>query len=217
MDIDVGRSIRFVFEDEDWLPKVLIGGLVNLVPIVNLAVAGYGLRVLRNVATGRELPLPDWGDFGDYFGKGLAIFVATLIYLVPLAGLAVLAAVVGAAAALSGDGGAAAAGVTVLACLAATYGLLVAIWLPGATAIYAAEGEFAAFFHFRQIWNLIIRNLDGYILALLASFVVALVASVIGGLLFGVGALFTGFIAAVIAAHLFGQVLRESGHRLRAV
>ena len=66
--MDVGKSIRFVFEDKQWFSKVLIGSLILLVSIpltfvlvgfLGLAiVSGYSLDVLRNVRAGSARPLP---------------------------------------------------------------------------------------------------------------------------------------------------------------
>lgn len=209
-NVDVGKSFTFVFEDEDWVIKVLVGGLVNLVPIVNLAVAGYAVRTLRNVARREPRPLPDWRDLGDFFVEGAAVFVASLVYFSPLIVLALLAAILGAVFVGQGNG-LVVGGLGLLAFVAAVYGLLVALWFPAATAIYAACGDFAVFFRLGEIWELIIRDLGGYVAALVASLAAFIAAGVIGGLLFGVGVAFAGFIAALVSAHLFGQLLVESG------
>ena len=212
--MDIGKSFGFVFEDEKWVSKVLIGGLVNLIPIVNLATIGYGLRTLKNVAAGEERPLPNWEDFGDYFVKGLMIFVAVLIYAIPLILLAAMAAVV---AAVAGSGGRqdAVTGIfglctAALTCVEIVYGLLLVLWFPAAVVKYAASEEFSAFFRFGEIWGFISHNLGGYIVAIIVAWLASLLAGIVGGILCGVGALFTSFWATLVAAHLLGQLQRES-------
>ncbi len=219
--MDIGKSFGFVFEDEDWVTKILIGGLVNLVPIVNLANTGYSLRVLRNVAAGSERPLPEWGEFGDFIVKGLLVAVAGLIYAIPLLLLVALTAIV---SAIGGAGASSAAGATqdttggivglcvaAIACVEVLYALLLALWLPAASVKFALSGEFGAFFRFGAIWAFIARNLGGYIVALLVSLLAAIVAGIVGGILCGIGALFTGFYAMLVYGHLFGQLARENG------
>ena len=38
--MDVGKSVGYVFEDQKWTNKLLIGMLVSIVPIVNFALFG---------------------------------------------------------------------------------------------------------------------------------------------------------------------------------
>ena len=211
--MDIGRSVGYVFEDRDWGRKVLIGGVVNLIPIVSLAAIGYTVRTLRNVATGAERPLPEWDDFGGDFIKGLLVAVAGLIYSLP----AILAVAVSVLSAVvrSGrsDEAASVVGLCVagLSCLVALYALVVALWTPAATMNYAASGEFSAFFQFGRIWGLISQDLGGYLLALLVSAAAAFVAALAGIVLCVIGVAFTSFVAMLVYAHLLGQLLGESG------
>ncbi len=217
--MDIGKSLSFMFDDEKGVRKLLIGGLINLVPIVNLATWGYTIRTLKNVADGSSQPLPDWDDLGGDLLKGLLLMVAGLIYalpllvlFVPVVGLVVLSGI------SSGSGSDVAnalgaflgLGTAGLWCLAAPYGLLVAVWLPAATANYAASGDFAAFFRFGEIWRLVQRNLGDYIIALLIAFVAGQVASWVGSIVLLVGAAFAGFWAALVYGHLLGQMLHKN-------
>src|SRR5437667_3823806 len=102
---DFGRPFAFVFEDPNWLPKVLIGGLFVLASFVLIGVFflfGYIARLVRNVIAGVQYPLPEWDNLGEYFGEGLMLFCVTLIYSAPVVVLAVIimvpAAIMGAAA-----------------------------------------------------------------------------------------------------------------------
>lgn len=212
--MDIGRSVGYVFEDRDWGRKVLIGGVVNLIPIVSLAAIGYTVRTLRNVATGAERPLPEWDDFGGDFIKGLLVAVAGLIYSLPAILVNVVLSVLSAVA-QSGrsDESAGVVGLCVagLGCLVALYALVVALWTPAATMNYAASGEFSAFFQFGRIWGLISQDLGGYLLALLVSAAAAFVAALAGIVLCVIGVAFTSFVAMLVYAHLLGQLLGESG------
>lgn len=214
--MDIGKSVGFVFEDKDWVPKVLIGGLVSLIPIVNLAAEGYALRTMRNVAAGEERPLPEWSNFGEHFIQGLYIFIAGLIYAAPAIVLSMMAGTLGQLHD-SGDVGAMLAMASAwLACAQGLYSLLLGLWLPAATINYAASGDLGAFFRFGEIWDLISRLAGDYILALVMTIVVGIVAALAGVVLCLVGLLFTMFVASLIYAHLFGQVLAASGRPLKA-
>ena len=212
--MDIGKSIGFVFEDKDWITKVLIGGIVSLIPIVNLAALGYALRTLQNVGAGKAEPLPQWDDFGDYFVRGLVLFVGGLIYALPLIVVAVmtiaLSSLTDSRALGAGAEGVISVCVAVLACLQLLLALAVSVWTPAAAMNYAATDEFAALFRFDQIWGLISGHLGDYIVALLVYWLVSMVAFFVGVVLCLVGTIFTSFIATLIFAHLLGQVLSKS-------
>lgn len=207
--MDIGKSFSYVFDDKDWLKKVAIGGLLNIVPILNFIPAGYALRTLKNVSEGQEKPLPEWDDWGGDFRKGLMIFVAWLIYAIPILILQILSAVISAIAAAGGTSeGETVASVCAigLSCLYALWGLAMAVILPAGMIRYARKGEFGSFFRFGEIFRFIGNNLGDYIIALLLTFVAFLVASIVGGILCGIGLFFTTFWATLVSAHLLGQI-----------
>ena len=69
--MDFGKAFGYVFEDEGWVSKVLIGGLVALIPIIgSLVVSGYSYKIAQNVARGAARPLPEWNEFGDALARG---------------------------------------------------------------------------------------------------------------------------------------------------
>lgn len=213
--MDFGKAFTFVFDDEDWVKKVLIGGILGLIPVVNLIVLGYGLKVLKNVADGVEHPLPDWTDFGDYFVQGLMSFLGGLIWAAPLIVLGILSSAIRWATGydLRSDQSAwyysGQACIWGLECLSGLYGLFLGIVIPAAITEYAISNEFGAFFRFGEIFKYIKANLGNYVIALLLIGV----AQFIGGfglILCCVGVLFTGFWATVVSSHLLGQVYRTS-------
>jgi len=48
--MDIGKAFSFVTEDSDALKKILIGGIISMIPIVNFAAMGYIVEVIRRVA-----------------------------------------------------------------------------------------------------------------------------------------------------------------------
>jgi hypothetical protein len=99
--MDFGKSFSFVFDDQDWLKKVLIGGVVNFVPILNFAAIGYALEVTRQVINRVDSnTLPEWDDLGGKLVKGLVVTVIALVYFAPLI---VLSCIIGIPASLMGD------------------------------------------------------------------------------------------------------------------
>lgn len=209
--MDIARAFGYIFDDEHWGRKVLAGGLLILVPVLNLATLGYTLRALRNVAAGEARPLPKWDNLADDLAKGLVAFAAYAIYALPLALMLAVSTVFSAVAARLG----AHEGLrgmlwmcgTVLSCLVASYALLLAVWLPAATVRYAQVGALAAFFELAEVWAFIARDPGGYIVALVASWLGALMALAVGSV-FCVGIVFAPLVAGLVWAHLMGQLVR---------
>ena len=81
--MDIGSAFTYMFDDQDWLKKIAIGGGITLGAIILLPIlvglalflplSGYMLETLKNVRDGRPTPLPEWANFGDLFSKGLMV------------------------------------------------------------------------------------------------------------------------------------------------
>src|SRR5512143_1494055 len=191
--MDVGKSIGYVFEDQKWTNKLLIGALVGIVPIVNFALLGWVIDIMRNVAQRQPLPLPDWDNFGDKFVKGTILVIATLIYALPaLLLFCPLIFLPFPRGDFGSDARQAFTGMLVgttltFTCLIALYGLLLSFLMPAIYLNFARKGTFSACFEFGEIWRIMSRNLGEYITSWLivlvigvgASFVIGLVAAIL--------------------------------------
>lgn len=212
--MDIGRSFTYMFEDQDWVKKILIGGVINFIPIVNFASSGYFIEALRNTAEGRELPLPEWDNFGGKFVKGLMAFIAGFLYVLPI--MLVIGIAVGLSAAITAAAPDSDAATTVASicpmignCLSLVYMLLLLLILPAATIRYALTGQFGAFFRFGEILAFIKANIGGYIIALLVALVAGLIAEMVGGIACIIGIFFTLMWAMLVGANLLGNLARE--------
>jgi len=201
-----------MLEDENWIMKIVIGGILLIIPIVNFMVIGYMLEALKRSADGMDIPLPEWDDFGGKFMKGLVVFVIGLVYTIPIWVVACLGwglILVGGAADSDALVNLAGTCTTCIYCLAPLWGIVVWLVVPGAIIRYAVTGEFMSAFQFGEIFSFISSNLANYIVAIILMAVAGFIGS-LGGIACGVGALFTGFWANLVTGHLAGQVQRES-------
>jgi hypothetical protein len=221
--MDIGKSFTYMMEDPNWIMKILIGGIVGLIPIVNFAAYGYMLTVVKNVADGQPTPLPEWGDFGAHFMKGLYAFVGILVYFLPaivliccVSLLGVLAG--GAASSTSGsssDAGGALAGLLsivslCLNCVLALYALVAGLTLYAPLTRFAmSNNQLSIFWDFRGNLDLIMKNLSNYVIAILIALVAGFIAS-FGIILCVVGYFFTLFWSMLVSAHVFGQFWRTT-------
>jgi len=213
--MDLGKAFSFVFEDEKWISKVLIGGLLIWIPIVNFAVLGYMLAVARNVAQGNSRPLPEWGEFGTLFGRGFYGFVIAFVYLLPvfiLEGLFFCLTGGLAAGSRRGDSGAA-IGLLGL-CLVP---LLIILALVLSLLIYAALARFVVTDNMSEAFKFsdVIASVRTNISTWLILWLVAILANFVGGLgviACGVGVLFTAFYAYCVTGHALGQTIKQLGN-----
>ncbi len=215
---DFLRPFTFVFDDPQWIPKVLVGGLFVLASFVIIGIFfifGYVARLTRNVIESVPSPLPEWDDLGDYFSEGLKLFAVSVLYVLPIALLAAIA-VVPAAILSGGDnealrtfGGLSA---TCVWCLFFPLSLAFALWMPAALLRVVVTGQFSAGFEFSRIWEFIRANLGNYLLAFVA-WLVARFAAGLGIFLLCIGIIFTMFWAYCVAGYAFGQCYRLATRR----
>jgi hypothetical protein len=212
MTLDIGKSFTYMFEDESWIMKIVIGGILLFIPIVNFMGLGYMVEALKRTADGMDIPLPEWDDFGGKFMKGLMLFVIALIYTIPIWLVACLMwGLMFVAGASDSDTLANLVGLlsTCSMCLYFIWMIVVCIMTPAALIRYAVTGEFMSAFRFGELFSFIKRNVANYIVAIILAGVAGLVAG-FGMIACFVGVLFTGFWAYLVMAHLLGQVQRES-------
>jgi hypothetical protein len=215
---DFTRPLAFVFEDPEWVQKILLGGVFVLASIVLVGiffVYGYLARLVRNVIAGVQYPLPSWDDLGEYFTEGLRLFAVGVCYAVPIIALVMLFMVPSIAMSVTDNetmrdmagmiGGC-------VWCLIVPFAFALGIWMPAALIFTVVERRFSAAFEFGRIWNFIKGNAGNYVLAYVVRLVAGFIAQ-FGILLLCIGVVFTGFWAAVVGAYAFAQAYRLSLQR----
>jgi hypothetical protein len=212
--MEIGESIKYPTTDDSWITKVIIGGILGLIPIVNFVVAGYYLKVIKETIEGKS-GMPAWEDWGSLFIKGIVLIVIYILYMI--IPIIILAVTVGGSiatiasqdpnAAIGALGGAF-AGLSVSVILI----LIISLILPMAMAIYAKEDSFGAAFRIGEILSRIKSVIGGYVLA----FIVILVLSMILGMVSIIPILgwiiliFGNFYIAAVGAYMFGKLYTES-------
>ncbi len=218
--MDIGKTFSFVFEDEGWVSKVLIGGLVFLIPVIGqIIVYGYLIKVAQNVAQGNPRPLPEWSEFGEHLMRGLYVFVINLVYSIPLILLfgvfyCVVFLLIGSSGADS-DSAEAAAGIGGVISLCfiplmfiLALGTLVVSY--AAMARYAATNSLSEALKFSEVLASVRRSPGAWLMLLLVQILAGFVAS-LGIIACGIGVLFTAFISYCILGHALGQTIVGQG------
>jgi len=224
--MEISKSFTYVFEDKEWGSKLFFGSIISIVPILNFAIGGYLIEIIRNVAHVEQTPLPGWDRLGEKFIKGVAIWFAGLIYTAPIWLLALIFIPLALLPAIS-EGDAQQAFGFLLAgwglffgCFALLYGLAYSFIYPAVNINYALEGNFGACFQLGKIFRLIGRNIGDYLIVWAVTLLVGLVVGFglgivmmalniipcIGWLIGWIFSAFVGIWLLSVYAHLFGQV-----------
>jgi hypothetical protein len=218
--MDIGRAFGYITEDEDWIKKVLIAGLIGFVPLLGLYVVyGWGLEIVRRTVQGEAEPIPaPQEDLVAYLTKGFIGSIIGFVYLLPvilLVGIAQGVSVLAAGGNIGGDAAATAVLVVSLcfSCVALIYALIASPLIFSATSRYAVSGEFGSAFQVREVIASVRAALIPYLIASLLAAVIVGIAEIVGLLLCGIGITFTLAYAAAVNANLQAQVyeLGEGG------
>ncbi|MFW6135248.1 MAG: DUF4013 domain-containing protein [Chloroflexota bacterium] len=230
--MNVNKALTFVFEDDEWVSKILLGTVISLIPLFGgAAVTGYTIAVLRSVREGRSHRLPTWDRLGDYFVDGLLYWVALLIYSIPLLILLCPIALVWVLPAASNDRQGLTNALTTVAalvsaglgCLALLYALLLWAVTPVLQIRYAEAGKLGACLRFADVFRFLFANIGPIIIAQILVWAAGLVATTVLGLVIGafglvpicgwvvaslLGLLFLplGVWLMLFAAHLYGDI-----------
>jgi len=214
--VDIGRAFSFVFEDANWVKKILIGGLISLVPLLGgMVTYGYMLEIVRRAYEGSGDELPEWDDFGGYLLRGLILFAALLIWFLPV--IVLLGCVVGlliAATDTSDNDGVAVISSLVLFGVVSVLILVIVVWsvvfLPILAGRYAVERRFGALFEFGEIWSEVRRAGAVPLLLLFVTYLAASMIGQLGIIACFIGVIFTAFYSNLVIAHGAGQVYRRA-------
>lgn len=209
--MDFGKAFTFVFEDEDWIKKIALGGLLSLIPVIGIfLVIGYGLEVTKRVIKGDAEVLPDWSDFGGYLTKGFLVFLIVFVYMLPVILIQICTFIPFLFDKPNDTLTAIFTIVTIcFGFFTFLYSLAAYLVLPAAVGRYAATGELGEAFKLGAIFGMVKDNLGTYGMVLLGGIIAGLVAS-LGSIACVIGVLFTMVYSMAVNGHLWGQAYNVS-------
>jgi hypothetical protein len=217
--MNIGQAFAYVFEDDEWITKILIAAAIILVGILlaifiipaflaGFLLGGYGVEITRRVIRGQSPVLPKWDNWGDLLIDGVKAWVIGIIYWLPviLVGLCM-----GPVIAVLGENSEAlsATASTLLSCLNLLWGIVAGLLLPAAIAIFVANDDVSAAFRFGDVFALVRDNFSTYLIVLVIGWVTGFIGG-LGLLVCGVGVLVTGPYAGWVTAHLRGQAYLQA-------
>jgi hypothetical protein len=187
--IDFETAVKFPTKDREWKRKVLIGGLLNIVPVINFFPMGYAYHLFRSEIRRRRVSLPEWENWGQLFLQGFIVFFIGLIYSLAALILFLVHPIMGVLAFVT-----------------------VALLLPAALAQYAVSGNFARAFSLRDIWGIIRQTRGDYLIGWIIMLGISILLIALGTIpvLGWIISAIAGFYAYLVIAVLFGQICSRS-------
>ncbi len=208
-----GDAFTYVFQDPDWFKKIIIPGLIGvLLPIIGqMVLLGWGLKVTLNVIRNNPNPLPDM-DFGGDLGRGFKAWVVSLVYGIPMFIFYLPIMILSIIASESGEQSMAVVTAIVGACfglLMLLYGIVMGLLLPAAYARVAVEDTIGAGLAFKEVFNMVKKNLVTYLLILVGTIAASFISS-LGSIACVIGIFLTVPYGTAIMGHLYGQGYLEA-------
>jgi hypothetical protein len=201
--VDFGRAYTFMTADPRWISKILIAAAVSLVPILQFAVYGYALDVLKRVYEGSDVPMPEWDDFGDYFVRGLLVALGVFIWQLPILLLICPVIILGTIT------DSPVVWILGFACLVPIGIVFAALVGQVVAARYALKSEFSVMFEFNEIIAEARRGAGLLLLCILAYIVAGLAGAIAGIITCGIAFFFITPWLTLAQAHLLGQAYRR--------
>jgi len=187
--VDIGEIVSdaIKYPSQKW-GKIIILGIILIIPIVNFIGLGYLFRVLKATFAGID-DVPEFDEAGELFIDGLKILVVGIVYAIPVFIIgAIISLIFGVSAGStvsSFDMFAILAGSLVYVILAIIIGLIESIAIAN-MALY--EGELGAAFKFSEVMDRISaigwgKYIIWYIVMILIGIIAYLVAAVLIGII----------------------------------
>jgi hypothetical protein len=228
--MDYGKAFVFMFEDPNWVRKIVIGILVALLGIILspiligfiplLMLVGYTVDLVRNVVNRQEHPLPEWQDWGDLLIRGIKLAVAVFIWSLPAIIVAIPLSIGGTLMGNDSSGAQAVGGLLVAcgSCLVVLWAIFVALITPAIYIRLATTDHFGAMFELGNLWSFTRDHIGKVIIAILLTWVAGLIAALVG--IVGIVLCFVGLLVTIplatlwqylVMAHLYGQIGAAAG------
>jgi hypothetical protein len=217
--MDLGKSFSFVFEDKKWIEKMLIGGLILIIPIIGvLYMGGYMLETARRVVKGDPEPLPSHSEFGKILVEGLKYFVIGFVYSLPIVAVVIVFGLCFTLFSLMSGGSdnpSLALPEYLVICMTVCFvplmiifGIFIQMMVYGGLGEFIQTDDLGKGLQFGKAYKLVRKYLVKYFILLLVSMLLGLVGSA-GAIVFGIGAFFTGFYSQAVFGHYLGQFIVE--------
>ena len=187
-----GDAFGFPFRDPGWVGKIVVQGLILIIPIVGLiAMAGWMMITFDNLRAGRQELAPA----GFHLSRGIGLFGAWLIYAVVLSIPGGILSGIGSG--LNANHAFAGSPFTGLGSLLSFAAQLLLYFLVPSIIVMTYHHGFSGGLDVQGVWRLATSNMNNSVMAGLMMFVAGIIAA-LGIVACCVGVFFTGAYAAAV-------------------
>ena len=202
------KAFSYVFEDSNWISKILIAGLISLIPIVGqIYISGWLVEIVRRVKAGRTDILPAT-HFSYFLTLGLKMFVVVLIYSLPVSIITSLISVVNRSIDADSSGFVVMIAVSV-SCLGSIISILLGVALSMLTSYgtikLAETDQIRPCLNIREAFYCIRDNFKLFLIVMLFHILISIIAPM-GMVACLIGLIFTIPYASAVSGHLIGQL-----------
>lgn len=211
--MNFSKAFTYVFEDPDWIKKIIIMGLIFLIPVLGqIVLVGWMVDIIRKMIRHEPVTLPELA-FGAQLGDGFKLVIVTLIYAAPIIVLGIIQGIIsGVAGGMASDGSMAEAGGALIAIVSICFGLVYFIYgivlgfvMPIVYGRYAEFGTIGSGLQFGEILSMAKKVVVPLLITIVGNIAASFVAS-LGSIACGIGVLATTAYAMAVMAHFYGQV-----------
>ncbi len=217
--MEFGKAFSYQFAAEDWWKKLLITGLIALIPVVGIFyVIGWMLEIAGRFSKARAnetVELPDV-DFGGFLGTGFKGFLISLIYALPAVIAVIPLAIILPVSINTMDDPTVVMAIAGVCC----GGLSILLSIAGGLLAYPAmvevqlAGNLKAGLNFKRVFAIFKGAIVPYLLSILAMVIITPILSSLGGLLCGFGVLLTVPYSLSLTGYFLGSAYKEGAGSL---
>ena len=206
-------AFSYVKNERDWVTKLLITGLILLIPIVGqLYFTGWLFEIARRVTSQETEILPEV-NFSRFISIGFKVWVISFVYMLPSSILSSISSFSSKALMNSDTEAIAFIGGSiscVFGLIGAVLGIALSLFLLAAYIRFLDTFTISSAFDFAAVWKTLKSSPKEFVILWLFDLLTGLIAC--AGLLFCfIGILFTAPYSASVWGHLIGQTKQKLG------
>jgi hypothetical protein len=213
--MDIASAFTYQFKDESWFKKLILLGLVSLIPVVgSFVLLGAVGQIIKRYINNEQILLPEL-DFGTQLSLGFKLFVVSLGYALPAIILQLPAQILPSIIPMMSNGNNDSTLITVITIITSCcmgivvlYYIFIGFLLPIAISRVAIEENIGAGFKFGEIFSILKSNFVNYLIILIVGGIATNIIVSIGFLVCFVGLLLALPYAMSIQANLYAQAYK---------
>ncbi|MDK2946482.1 MAG: hypothetical protein PWQ85_1262 [Geotoga sp.] len=77
----IWESFTYIFKDKNWKKKLVKGGAIGVIPLLNISLLGYMVDMITLIYKGKNNELPEF-DISSQFIDGFKISAVLFVYFI---------------------------------------------------------------------------------------------------------------------------------------